>query len=117
MDRSLDEILEERQVCQDQYCYINSVLTCDRALVVDAAEDVAVLIAMVAVDPDETSPNASATILEMVSKRSVYLESDKLSRHTLTVDACRFSFLPRASVNRTTSTNMRRQTPAPSSIR
>jgi hypothetical protein len=117
MDRSLDEILEERQVRQDQHCYINSILTCDRALAADAAEDVAVLIAMVAVDPDETSPNASATILEMASKRSVYLETHGLSRHMLTVDACRFSFLPRASVNRTTSINMRRQNTTPSSIR
>ena len=71
---------------------------CDRAPVVDAAEDVAVLIAMVAVDPDETTPNASATIPETVSKRSAYFESDKPSQHVLTVHLRRFSFLPRASV-------------------
>jgi hypothetical protein len=113
MDRSLDEILEERQVCQDQHWHIGSVLTCSRALVVDAAEDVAVLIATVAVDLDETSPNASATIPEMASKRSVYLENNKLYRQVLTLDMCRFSFLPRASVNRTTSIYMRRQNTNP----
>jgi hypothetical protein len=85
--------------------------------VVDAAEDVAALIAMVAVDPDENTLNASANIPEMASKRSAYLENDKLYRHALTRDSRRFSFLPRALVNRTTSTNMRRQTPTRDSIR
>ena len=47
---------------------------------VDAAVDVVVLIAMVAVDPDETSQNASATIPEMASKRSICLEPYHLSR-------------------------------------
>ena len=72
MDRSLDEILEERQVRQDQKCQFNPVLTYSRAPVVDAAEDVVVLIAMVAVDLDGTTLNASATIPETASKRSVY---------------------------------------------
>lgn len=71
MDRSLDEILEERQVRQDQHCQTSPVLTYSRALVVDAAEDVAVLTAMVAVDLDETTLNASATFPETASKRSV----------------------------------------------
>jgi hypothetical protein len=117
MDRSLDEILEERQVRQDQHYHSSSILTCNRAPVVDAAEDVAVPIAMVAVVQDETSPNASATIPETVSKRSAYLKTDKLSGYMLTLDPRRFSFLPRASVNRTTSINMRRQPPTRDSIR
>jgi hypothetical protein len=117
MDRSLDEILEERQVRQDQRCHSSSMLTCNRAPVVDAAEDVAVLTAMVAVVLDETSLNASATIPETVSKRSAYLKADKLCVHTLTLGSRRFSFLPRASVNRTTSINMRRQPPTRDSIR
>ena len=117
MDRSLDEILEERQVRQDHHCYISSVLTCGRAPVVDAVEDVAVLIAMVAVDLDETTLNASATIPEMASKRSAYPEPNKLYRRLLILATRRFSFLPRASVNRAISTNMRRQTPTRDSIR
>lgn len=72
MDRSLDEILEERQVRQDQLCQFSSALTYNRAApVVDAAVDVAVLIATAAVDLDETTLNASATIPETASKRSV----------------------------------------------
>jgi len=70
----------------------------NRVPVVDAAEDVAVLIAMVAVDPDETTPNVSANIPETVSKRSAHLEGNKLSLRMLTLDSRRFSFLPRASV-------------------
>lgn len=71
MDRSLDEILEERQVRQHRLCQFSPVLTYNRAPVVDAAVDVAVLIATVAVDLDETTLNASATIPETASKRSV----------------------------------------------
>lgn len=71
MDRSLDEILEERQVRQDQCFRSSLVLTYTRALVADAAEDVAVLTAMVAVDLDETTLNASATFQETALKRSV----------------------------------------------
>lgn len=71
MDRSLDEILEERQVRQDRHCHCSLVLTYIRALVADAAEDVVVLIAMVAVDLDETTLNASATFPETALKRSV----------------------------------------------
>ena len=63
MDRSLDEILEERQVCPKQPSYGNNHLTDRRTPVADAVEDVAVLSAMVAVDPDETT-NANATFPE-----------------------------------------------------